>query len=120
MDLKAFSKMNLARCESPEAFNHKTGDWSPAEWTNAMMGEGGEVCNLTKKLLRHRDGVAGNMKAEDKDVASLRARAAKELADVIIYADLAMQALGFDTSEQVREVFNQKSRDLGCTAFLIP
>src|SRR6185503_6454385 len=98
MNLSEFSKLNLKRCTSPDAFNHQLDSWSPAEWTNAMLGEGGEAANLTKKLLRHRDNVAGNHKAEDKDVESLRRRARAEIADAIIYADLAIQTLGGDTS----------------------
>lgn len=113
MDLKRFSEINRQRCTSPAAFNHQLDSWSPAEWTNAMAGEAGEACNVTKKLLRHRDGLAGNVKADDQDVAKLREKAAKEIADVIIYADLAMQALGFDTSDVIRQVFNEKSVQLG-------
>jgi NTP pyrophosphatase (non-canonical NTP hydrolase) len=107
-----FSIVNLARCISPNGFNHELHSWSIAEWTNAAAGEMGEACNLAKKLLRHRDGVAGNKKAEDKDVASLRQRCAEELADVVIYADLAMQALGYDLNDTVRRVFNRKSEEL--------
>src|ERR1700674_2252434 len=108
-----FSDVNLARCTAPDGFGHALESWSIAEWTNAMAGEAGEACNLAKKLLRHRDGVAGNKKAEDKDVESLRLRCAEELADVVIYADLAMRALGYDLNETVRRVFNRKSDELG-------
>ncbi len=114
MNLKEFSKLNLQRCTSPQAFNHALDSWSPAEWTNAIAGELGEAANLTKKLLRHRDGVAGNVKAEDQDIESLKRRAVRELADVVIYADLAVQALGFDLSDEVRAAFNEKSEQLGC------
>lgn len=111
MDMKRFSKVNRQRCV--EDFEHDLGDWSHAEWTNAMAGEAGEACNKTKKLLRHRDGIAGNTKPEDRDEATLRRAAAREIADTIIYADLAIQALGFDTSEVLRETFNAKSDELG-------
>lgn len=115
MNLQKFSRINLERCISPNGFNHPLESWSEAEWTNAIAGELGEAANLTKKLLRHRDGVAGNYKAEDQDPDYLRRQAAKELADAIIYADLAMQRLGFDTSEIVRGVFNRKSEQIGCS-----
>lgn len=110
MNLKEFSKANLTRCI--EGFGHALESWSPAEWTNAMAGELGEACNLTKKLLRHRDGIAGNVKKEDQNVILLRHRAAKELCDAIIYADLSIQALGFDTDEMLREVWNAKSIEI--------
>jgi NTP pyrophosphatase (non-canonical NTP hydrolase) len=114
MNLPEFSKQNLTRCTSPAAFNHALDSWSAAEWTNAMAGEVGEAANLTKKLLRHRDGIAGNVKLEDRDAADLRRRAAREIADVVIYADLAVQALGFDLTTELRAAFNEKSDQLGC------
>lgn len=111
--MERFSDVNYARCVSPDGFNHPMESWSPAEWTNAIAGEAGEACNLAKKLIRHRDGVKGNKKAEDQDVSSLKRRCAEELADVVIYADLAIRLLGFDMEQTVIEVFNRKSRELG-------
>ena len=118
MILKLFSIKNLDRCISDMGFNHKLAAWSYAEWTNAMAGEAGEACNLTKKLLRHRDGTSGNMKEEDKDVENLKLRAAKEIADVIIYADLAIQALGYDTTDILQQTFNAKSIQMNCPILL--
>jgi hypothetical protein len=114
VDLRLFGKVNLERCTASNGFGHALDSWSIAEWTNAMMGEGGEACNLAKKLLRHRDKVAGNYKAEDKDVKSLKLRTAKEICDAIIYADLAIQSLGFQTADLLVEVFNAKSEQLEC------
>jgi len=114
MDLNRFSRVNLERCTSPQGLNHSLESWSEAEWTNAIAGELGEAANLTKKLLRHRDGVAGNVKTEDQDIDYLRRQAAHEIIDAIIYADLAIQRLGFNTSELLVGVFNRKSDQLGC------
>jgi NTP pyrophosphatase (non-canonical NTP hydrolase) len=114
MDLAEFSRKNRERCTSALGFNHRLESWSVAEWTNAIAGELGEAANLTTKLLRHRDGVPGNHKPEDLDTASLRRRAAQELADAVIYADLAVQALGLDLTDVIREAFNAKSEQLGC------
>lgn len=114
MNLRAFSKANRERCTSETGFNHALDSWSPAEWTNAMAGELGEAANLTKKIKRHDQGIRGNVKPEDQDRESLRCRAIHEIADVIIYADLAIQALGGDTSEAVRDIFNRKSAEIGC------
>jgi len=105
--------VNLARCTAPDGFNHPLASWSTAEWTNAVAGEVGEACNLAKKLIRHRDGVPGNKKAEDQDTDSLRRRIAEELADVVIYCDLAMASVGYDLATTVRDVFNRKSQELG-------
>lgn len=81
-----------------EAFGHAEGlaDWSPAEWTNAVAGEVGELCNLTKKLGR---GDA-NVKLED---------IGKEIADVVIYADLVATRMGLKLEDLVRQKFNEVS-----------
>jgi len=113
MNLKAFSRHNITRSASPEGFNHKSDSWSIAEWTNALCGEAGEAANVAKKMIRHRDNISGNMKAEDKDVDKLRERLACEIADVIIYADLTIQALGMDTDSVLRSTFNAKSKKMG-------
>jgi len=107
------SAVNLARCTSRDGFNHPLASWSAAEWTNAVAGEAGEACNLAKKLIRHRDGVPGNKKAEDLDQNNLRRRIAEELADAVIYCDLAMASVGYDFATVVRDVFNRKSQELG-------
>lgn len=111
LSLRALSRMNRSRCV--EGFGHSLESWSAAEWTNAVAGEAGEACNLTKKLLRHRDEIPGNVKPEDQNDDLLRIRAAQELADTIIYADLAIQRLGFQTEDVVRTCFNAKSEEIG-------
>jgi len=112
MHLWKFSQVNLERCI--KGFNHELDSWSIAEWTNAVAGEVGESCNLAKKIIRHRDSVPGNYKPEDTDIDLLRLRCAKELADVITYADLTIQALGYDTEQVLKGVFNAKSEQLNC------
>jgi NTP pyrophosphatase (non-canonical NTP hydrolase) len=102
--------VNVARCIN--GFGHTLDSWSPAEWTNAMCGEAGEAANVAKKMLRHRDNVAGN-KGEDRDLSALREKLARELADVVIYADLCAAAQGIDLAEAVRETFNRKSEEIG-------
>lgn len=113
MNLPEFSRINRERCESAQGFNQPLSSWSPAEWTNATLGELGEAANLTKKISRHDLSLIGNFKEQDQDKAILVQRARKELADTIIYGDLAIQALGGNTSEELREKFNDKSHELG-------
>lgn len=48
--------------------------WSLIEWSNALAGEVGELCNLTKKHMR--------------DTVENKTLICDELADVVIYADL--------------------------------
>lgn len=52
-------------------------DWSLGEWMNAILGELGEAANLVKKVKR------GDMPLE-----AARSELAKELADVVTYADI--------------------------------
>lgn len=70
---------NVARCE--EVF-HPLSSWSPTDWSNAMAGEAGEACNITKK---HKRGDGG---------PGWREALAAELADVVIYADLVAARCG--------------------------
>ena|SRR5256885_2984247 len=117
MQLYKFSMENLKRCVSKQGFHHNLKSWSFAEWTNAMAGEIGEACNITKKLLRLKLNIRGN-KFTDLDFNKLKREAAKECIDSIIYADLTIQALGFNTEELLIEVFNNKSIEIGYNRLL--
>ena len=108
-DLHAFSAVNLRRCI--DGFKHELASWSEAEWTNALAGEAGEAANFGKKLIRFRDGVAGNKNVTRDEI---EAKLGRELADVVIYADLTAQRIGKDLSALIIETFNNKSDELGC------
>ncbi len=101
LSFEQLRQTNVPRCE--QVF-HKLTDWSPTDWSNAMAGEAGETCNLTKKLRR------GEVIATE--------RIAMELADVVIYADLLAARMGIDLGEAVRVKFNQVSEKRGSTFFL--
>lgn len=88
-------KTNIKRCE--KVF-HKLNQWSLSEWSNAMAGEVGEACNVTKKILRG-----------DKPFVEYKTDLAKEIADVICYADLLAAAAGIDLGQAVIEKFNEVS-----------
>lgn len=106
-----FSKRNLARCESPNGFNHPLNSWSLSDWLTATAGELGEAANIIKKLNRVRDGIPGNSETPEQ----LRNALAEELADVAIYLDLLTQAAGFDP-ETIRDLkFAKTSRKIGYT-----
>lgn len=98
LTFKKLRKKNIERCWA--GFKMLLDDWSPAEWTNAIAGETGEACNLTKKLKR-------GDKIKIKNIA-------KELADIVIYTDLAAASLGIDLEEAVRSKFNEVSRRKKC------
>lgn len=117
MQLNKFSIENLKRCEARKGFNHKLKSWFIEQWTNAVAGEIGEACNIAKKILRIRNKVRGN-KFTDLDKHNLQQKCAKELCDVIIYCDLAIQSLGYDTETILIEVFNAKSIEIGYNRIL--
>ncbi len=78
-------------------------DWSIAEWTNAMAGEAGEACNIAKKLLRgdYLDPTTGILEL------------LKELADVVIYADLVAQRAQCHLDTAIIAKFNEVSKRIG-------
>jgi NTP pyrophosphatase (non-canonical NTP hydrolase) len=74
-------------------------DWTFSDWATALAGEVGELCNLVKKL-RRGDTID-------------RADIARELADVVIYADLFAQRFDFHLAAEVRQKFNEVSERIG-------
>lgn len=109
LTFEQFSVANLTRCEAPNGFNHKLGSWTLSDWFTAVLGELGEAANITKKLNRVRDGIPGN----DESEAELREKLRREMADTLIYLDLAAQAAGFRIGEAVAVTFDAKSAKLG-------
>ena len=71
-------------------------DWTPSDWMCALAGETGEAANFIKKQLR--------------DKVDNKIEIAKELADVVLYADLLANHLGINLGEAVREKFNEVSK----------
>lgn len=107
--MRDFSKENLARCTSPDGFNHPLASWSLSDWMTATLGELGEAANVLKKLNRVRDGVPGNKETPDE----LRQMFADEIADAYIYLDLLAQAAGINLPDAVRSKFDQTSHKIG-------
>lgn len=102
LSFEDLSRANLERCE--DAF-HPLDAWSPTDWACAMAGEVGEACNLVKKLRRGDEGI---------DVEAI----GRELADVVIYADLLAQRLGLDLGAEVIAKFNAVSDRVGSSVRL--
>lgn len=84
---------NLRRCE--EKFHPSVKDWGPTDWACAIAGEVGEMCNLIKKKKRGDE-------IDERDVG-------KEIADIVIYADLLATRYGFKLEDLVRDKFNEVS-----------
>lgn len=104
LSFNALRKVNLDRVT---AFGHGGIDdgWNEAEWGNAIAGEVGELCNVLKKFIRQAEN--------DPDPDTLRTMAGKELADVVIYADLIAARLHVDLGDEVRAKFNEVSERHG-------
>ena len=95
---------NVTRCKRW----HPPGStpWSAADWSNALCGEAGEFANKVKKIRRHETGTVNEGDPSREELVKM---AAKELADVVIYADLNAHHLGIDLAEVIREKFNETS-----------
>tara|TARA_B100000614_G_scaffold258752_1_gene281735 strand:+ start:6815 stop:7195 length:381 start_codon:yes stop_codon:yes gene_type:complete len=97
-------EVNTARCE--ECY-HGINEWNLLEWSGAMAGEAGEAANVAKKIKRECGG-------NDDVWTQARIEAfAEELADTVIYADLAAARAGIDLGEAIRKKFNEKSEKRG-------
>lgn len=81
-----------------EAFPECEG-WSATDWATALSGEVGELCNFIKKLRR----------GEPINTIDL----AKELADIVTYADHLARFFGINLGEAVRAKFNEVSKRRG-------
>lgn len=110
-----FSATNRARCEAADGFGHPIDGWSLSDWFLAATGEFGEAANKAKKLNRVRDGLPGNTETPDE----LRAWLADEIADAVIYLDLAAQHEGFDLGTIVASKFNRTSERIGAPHRLV-
>ena len=110
LTLQKLRSKNVPRCE--QVF-HQLDSWSPTDWACAMAGEAGEACNVAKKMKRLSEGT--NSAKDPQSYAEYCRMMAKELADVVIYADLLAARLGIDLGEAIVEKFNEVSDRMGST-----
>jgi NTP pyrophosphatase (non-canonical NTP hydrolase) len=82
-------------------------DWSPGEWSNAVMGELGEAANLIKKLQRG-----------DLSIDEARPLIADELADVVTYLDILAYQLGIDLGTATADKWNRVSERVGSRKYI--
>ena len=104
-----------------EQFYHE-GNWEIERWTNAIAGEAGEACNLSKKLGR-LDEMYGLQKFTPEEREKKRKQwtreLERELGDVVIYCNLLASELGCHLEDLVKEKFNEKSKEInGCDIYL--
>lgn len=90
-----FEKLRKANAERCEKHFHQISAWSESDWAVALAGEVGELCNMIKKRRR----------GEDIPTQEL----AKELGDIVAYADLLATRLGLKLVVCVQEKFDEVS-----------
>jgi len=100
-----FEKLREANFNRKQEAIFPSHDWTLAQWACAMAGEAGEACNVVKKIFRGDTDITKEMLA-------------KELADVIIYADLLAHAAGINLGEAVIDKFNEVSNKKGAVTKL--
>lgn len=102
-------EINIARCNRWHAGGIE--EWSVVDWSNAMAGEAGEVCNAVKKYRR----VEGNM-VQSKGPQTLEeatAAIATEIGDTFLYLQLLAARLGLRMEDCVVDTFNRVSEREG-------
>lgn len=84
-------------------------DWILSQWSNAVTGELGELCNLIKKIER------GDFSLEE-----MRNECAKELADVQTYLDILAFRMGVDLGQATIDKFNEVSDRVNAGVYIEP
>lgn len=100
------SEMNGLRCATafPECEN-----WTPTDWGCSMAGEVGEACNKIKAFLRGDK----TYWEKGKEYPLTEESIVKELADVVIYADLTARCLHQNLAAAIQKKFNEVSERKG-------
>lgn len=101
-----FRATNSARCSRWHPGFPDSGEWTGADWSNAMCGEAGEVANVVKKLRRIETGHLG---AVDPAREELIDQLADECGDVLAYLDLLAAYYGIDLAKAAARKFNRVS-----------
>ena len=113
MDLEAISKVNRARAERWHAGGEP---WTASDWSNALAGETGELCNVVKKVRRHEthvDRLSTGRAYNTPDLDTLLASVREEIADVFLYLDLVAHHFGLSLEECIFPKFNRVSEIQG-------
>jgi NTP pyrophosphatase (non-canonical NTP hydrolase) len=108
LNFETLRAVNVTRCQRwhpPEST-----PWNAADWSNATCGEAGEMANVIKKIRRHETGAVN---AGDPSLEQLKAMAAEEMADVVIYVDLLANYLKVDLADAIKAKFNKVSVKYG-------
>ena len=107
LTFERFRITNATRCARWHDGFPEGDSWSLADWSNAVAGEAGELCNVIKKIRRretgHRPGT------NDPPLFELTQMAADEIGDVVAYLDLLATRMGLRLEDCIRDKFNAVS-----------
>jgi NTP pyrophosphatase (non-canonical NTP hydrolase) len=98
LTFRHFQALNWNRAMRAKKFKDCE-SWSLNDWAVALTGEVGELCNLLKKVRR-----------KDFPLEKVKKKICKEAADVMIYTDIFMSAIGTSTEKEVVNKWNEVSR----------
>lgn len=113
MELPDISKINRSRCERWYAGGE---GWTAADWSNALAGEVGELCNKVKKVRRHEthvDRIATGQSYNTPPMEELLASIKDEIADVFLYLDLVANHFDLELEDCIFPKFNAVSEIQG-------
>lgn len=108
MQLSAISKINRKRCVR---WHGRGEPWTSSDWSNALAGETGELCNIIKKIRRHETGVVQSYNTPE--MPELISKLQDEIADVFLYLDLVADHFGLELEECIIPKFNMVSEAQG-------
>lgn len=110
MEFKTFQKINEERQDKWCPF---VKHWVAENYSNALAGETGELCNWIKKLDRLQHGLVpiGN---DPKTEQELKQQIAEEIADIQTYLSLISSYFSLDLETIVIDKFNKVSDRFGC------
>ena len=108
MELSHITEVNVQRCYRWHngTIVTKGGNWTLADWSNALAGEVGELCNVIKKIRRVETNATNRL---DPEMPELLQMAADEYADVFFYLDLLAEALGINRELALKSKFDRVS-----------
>jgi len=104
MQLYFISAINRKRCAR---WHSNELEWTAADWSNALAGETGELCNIIKKIRRHETGASTEYNTPE--MAELIEKLKDEIADVFLYLDLVANHFDLSLEQCIFPKFNRVS-----------
>lgn len=108
VSLRSLQRLNESRSDK---WHDGGTPWTGADWSNEMMGEGGEAANVVKKIRRLETSVQA--RPTETGFHQLQEKLAHEIADVVICAGLLASYYGIDLADAVATKFNKTSIEHG-------